>query len=664
MKNNLILKSITYRNFKCLTNFTLEPNSGVTEIFGPNGSGKTTLFDGFTWLLFGKNSKDDKKFSIKPIDLLGNDVPNLEIEVAALIDYNGREVKLQKIQKENWVKKSGHELRSFEGNTTDYYVDEVPCGKSEFNKKISEMISEDAFKMITSLTFFPNMHWNKQRDMLFQLAGEITDSEIEASNEKLTGFIDLLDGKSFDDFKKMISKKIKLLKEDIEKIPVRMDEVNRSKPETPEFEKVDIDSTITELKEIISTTDESLSDIMKANKEVDRIIGEINRLKIQLSTIENIEKNKMSSGHRDNERELQSCIGDIDSQKRSIVRLEAEINQILASGIKAVTEREDLLKNWHTIHGTQFIEPNKDSGEFVCNCCGQLLPSENIEQTINKMRVSFENKKVYDKDAIQIKGRVKADQIERISTDVAVVKKKIEACEEIIATKEKEKKHFETLLSHPTVEKTDFNDVPQWISVNQQINDLTLKIKEKEDSSSLLQFRNEKSDDVASLEKYLLVYQDIEKSEKRVVELQSDQSKLSAELLELERQDFKCEEYVKTKVNLSDEQINGKFKNVRFKLFNKQVNGGVAETCEALVNTNGSWVPYADANTAGQINAGLDIVNTLCNHYGITAPIFMDHGESITHIIKSDSQLLRLIVSDCLGIMMKEDHDQWLKGGK
>ena len=56
-------------------------------------------------------------------------------------------------------------------------------------------------------------------------------------------------------------------------------------------------------------------------------------------------------------------------------------------------------------------------------------------------------------------------------------------------------------------------------------------------------------------------------------------------------------------------------------------------------------VPYEDLNNAMRINAGLDIINTLSEHYEITAPIFADNAESVNELIDVKSQLIKLIVS-------------------
>src|SRR6185503_20708469 len=88
-------------------------------------------------------------------------------------------------------------------------------------------------------------------------------------------------------------------------------------------------------------------------------------------------------------------------------------------------------------------------------------------------------------------------------------------------------------------------------------------------------------------------------------------------------------------------RINGRFKVVQFKMFETQINGGEVETCTTLIN----GVPYADANTAAKIQAGLDIINTLSDHYGVQAPVWVDNRESVVSLPETNCQLINLIVS-------------------
>lgn len=96
-----------------------------------------------------------------------------------------------------------------------------------------------------------------------------------------------------------------------------------------------------------------------------------------------------------------------------------------------------------------------------------------------------------------------------------------------------------------------------------------------------------------------------------------------------------------------NDKINEKFSTVRFRLFKQNItNDGIDDICDVLVpNDKGALVPFADANKAARLNAALEIIGVLGEHYGIELPIFVDNAESVTHIIPTKGQLIRLVVS-------------------
>ena len=128
----------------------------------------------------------------------------------------------------------------------------------------------------------------------------------------------------------------------------------------------------------------------------------------------------------------------------------------------------------------------------------------------------------------------------------------------------------------------------------------------------------------------------------RIKELEAKEKELAAEYEQLEGELFLTEEFIRTKVNLLEDKINSKFKLARFKLFNTQINGGIEECCEVMYK----GVPYTDLNSAMKTNIGLDIINTLSEHYGFQAPIFVDNAESVTKLLPVNSQVIKLIVSE------------------
>ena len=131
------------------------------------------------------------------------------------------------------------------------------------------------------------------------------------------------------------------------------------------------------------------------------------------------------------------------------------------------------------------------------------------------------------------------------------------------------------------------------------------------------------------------------------MELEKEEKQLSKEYEQLEKGLYLCESFIKAKVSMLDSNINSRFSSVKFRLFTEQINGGIKEDCEVMIpGPNNQLVPYGFANNAARINAGLEIINTLSDAFEATLPVFIDNAESVTKLIDSKAQLIRLVVSE------------------
>ena len=116
---------------------------------------------------------------------------------------------------------------------------------------------------------------------------------------------------------------------------------------------------------------------------------------------------------------------------------------------------------------------------------------------------------------------------------------------------------------------------------------------------------------------------------------------LSKQLASLEKTQFVCDKFARSKSDLFVEKINKMFSFVTFKLFEKQINGGETECCETLVE----GVPFStNVNTGAKVNAGIDILNVLSEKMQIKCPVFIDNMESCTSPIEVKSQSIFLVV--------------------
>ena len=57
-------------------------------------------------------------------------------------------------------------------------------------------------------------------------------------------------------------------------------------------------------------------------------------------------------------------------------------------------------------------------------------------------------------------------------------------------------------------------------------------------------------------------------------------------------------------------------------------------------------VPYQALNNGAKINVGIDIINTLSLAYGVRVPLFIDNAESVTRLEETETQTIRLVVSE------------------
>ncbi|EVX02732.1 hypothetical protein, partial [Staphylococcus aureus] len=128
-----------------------------------------------------------------------------------------------------------------------------------------------------------------------------------------------------------------------------------------------------------------------------------------------------------------------------------------------------------------------------------------------------------------------------------------------------------------------------------------------------------------------------------ISELRNEEDRLLDEKEKYSHDLYILKEFTTTKVKMLTENINNEFDIAEFKLFNTLVNGELEETCSTTVN----GVEYdSGLNNASRINVGLDIINTLSKHFKVTAPIFIDNAESVTELIKTESQQIQLIVNE------------------
>lgn len=195
---NIEIKCMDIVNFKCFRNLHLDFHSGTNTIYGQNSAGKSSVFDAFTWLLFGKDSHGNSAFSVKPTGA----APGVMPEVTAVLSVNGETLTLRKTLRERWEKHRGSAEARFAGNTTDYFVDDVPRKESEYKRIIAGYIDENQFKLLTNVyAFARDLHWKERRKLLAEICGLPDDASLLAGAPQFARLAAAAGNRTVDDYK-------------------------------------------------------------------------------------------------------------------------------------------------------------------------------------------------------------------------------------------------------------------------------------------------------------------------------------------------------------------------------------------------------------------------------------------------------------------------------
>lgn len=641
----MTLQSITLRNFKSIEKFSINFSEN-TKIQGANGTGKTTIFDSFTWLLFGKNSENSADFNLKPLDKENKPIHNLETEVEGTFLIDGSIIILKRCFREKWTKKKGNETAELTGHETTFFFNEVPVSLSEYKSKVQEIIDEELFKILTNTLFFNvSLKWNQRREILSKMVGEISNDSIVNSMNNSDELKELLNtGKNLDEEKKTLAAKKKKIKEELETIPSRIDEVQRTKPESIDFEQVQAEIDFKERE--FSKIDEEILDSSKLDQnkqiEIDKANENLFNLKNKLSE----KKEKVRQEKQTEIDSLQTKISEINSENQKIknqIQSESEQKNDLE---KEIQNKEIQIQNQNNIleeKRKEWIKENETT--FVLNqnsiCCPTCKRDfENAFEKKQELENNFNINKKSHLEKLHNEGTQISNKITELKNELEILKQRLSTFQ-ISILEEKSTKEIQEKING-LIEKRNNPTNEEIENLSKEINSFTLPIFERQQNTELISKRNCIKEEIEALKTKLSNKFIIEKVDSRTSELQQQQKTLSSEIASLEKIEMQIEKFNHLKIERIEKEVNSKFSLVKFKMFENQLNGGISETCVCTIN----GVPFADLNTASKINAGIDIINGLNNYFEISAPIFIDGRESITEIIETENQIVSLIVNE------------------
>lgn len=626
---NVRLKQMKLRNFKGIKERDIDFNLLDTNIYGKNATGKTTLVDAFTWLFFNKDSSGASDFDVKTKTPNGEYLHNLEHLVEAVVEVGGTETTFKKVFKEKYTKQRGSTTASFTGHTTDYFVDDVPRKKKEYDETVNELFDSNIFSMITDPFYFnTRMKWQDRRKTLIDICGDVSDELVINSLNDLAPLQQLLNGKSVDDLRAQLKSKMKPINDELKAIPIKINEANLAIP--TDIETIDEDK-LTYINNRINEAESKKQRIISGG-----IISEKETELIKLRNQRLLIKNEVHDVKPLKDEEYSLSI-QIDSLEHKKERAENEI-QVKKSQQKS----NELMRNELRNKFTEVNNMQYDESKNICPHCGQELPQEKIDGFMEEFNIN----KSKQLENINKDGKRLKEQFESITEDIQVLEKDIQNHQILIndyklKLKELTKKIANINEDFAKEQEPKINAIDEKI-VNAEREMEFLKSNTGEEVAKI-------NEEIGMLKEQRSHYEEIKAKERlaktqinRIAELEAREKELSNQYNDMDKMLYLTDLFIKTKVAMLTEKINSHFKLCKFNLFEEQINGGLNEVCEVTVN----GVNYTDLNNAMKINAGLDVINTICDYSNTYAPIFIDNAESVNETIKTNSQQVRLYVTE------------------
>ena len=648
----IIFKSLSLLNFKGIRNLHVSFGENLTVISGRNAAGKTSIADAIMWVLFDVGY-DGNKLEPKTFDKnheIIKEIPH-EAELTLLVD--GDQIVLKRSLSDAW---KGDKCT----NTYKYYVDGDVTTAGDFKKVVEDICPDSVFRRISSATNFCSLPWQKQRELLESLADKYTTQDITQGDERFDFVVEELKKKSIADLIHHIKYKRKEVQKQLDSVPVRLAELNKSLPEAQDWDA-------------LSTEKSNLNDklVELANKMQAIRIGGADKVRYDgiLKKIEFAEKRKrnMEQGAMNLATEQATKHqSDVITANIAVKKAQSLVDDLKAT-MRGYTESEIHAKDKKEECERKVVDINNRLDELsksrwswnaedgICPHCGQPLPAEDVERIKKESKDRFNerksnaSKKIQEEfNGIQQEYTDAKNLLEKLDNDRMVTTNQLVKANKTL--KEAEFKKLEVDAEKPKTYEQILAEKEEYQQVVKEIDDLQAELDEPSASS------DENAKMLAELEKerepigirynevleLLATKETYDRISELIEKAKQDKESYQNQLDELDEQLDLANEYNKKSCQLLEENVNGHFSYVKWSMFTQDLDGNMKPYCECYHD----GVPYSRLNGAAKVNAGIDIANTFSRFYQVSAPMVLDECESVNDPIYSgDQQQIRLKVT-------------------
>lgn len=624
-------------HFKGVKHFKFEANGQSKTIIGDNETGKSTMLDAHLWLLTDRDSLDRTAllFDIKTNNRqTGESIPDLDHSVEEIFELaDGSRLKLKKVYKEKW--KGEGSKRIIDTHFTEYYVDDLKKTAGEFKDTIEKILPIERLKMLSLVNYFAEtLDSEKAREVLTEMADEITDEMIIKDYPNLKRYPEALNGRSLEDAIDYLDQQKSLINTRKKELPGLI---------TENENKIKDDINLEQIQKQIEESEKLKEDLQKKlatteseeMKNLDSEIQKLNTLMVQrkneLLEERNSDKaNEIRERIKTKEQEKDVITKKIRERNEKISELQSEVNRI-EKRLDPKNQDGLILE----IEATKSVKPRELKSVKECYACNQKLPKDQIEKSKKEHESYVEkfnkNKAEKLKELIEaVDGHEKAlkeskENLSELEFELEEITINQQAVQGTINDLENELKKEIQAVPDPMDDETYLDLLGQSQQLAEKKEELSTGVtKDKR------QIENEiftVSEQIKELYKSVGTHDSQIEIKDRIKQLRDEQETIGQKLEKIEADLFLFDQFKKAKARYVTERVNKKFELVEWRLFREQLNGSLKEICEPYYK----GVAFSKGlNFAGRIIAGVDIIRTLTDHFGIQVPLFLDDVNLIT----------------------------------
>lgn len=605
----------------------------LTKILAENGKGKSSIVTAFNWVLFNCDYELRDNPQVRRV-VDGKSVDDMDVSVTLMLDVDGKEVTMRKVQKRTYSK-DGSSYK----DDNKYFVNDVPKTLRDFNAYLD--VDMSAFKMCSNVNAFLNQKPAEMREYLFRLVGNVTDLDIAQQKAELGELVPMLNKYTVEELSAMNKATKANITKELPVLDGQIKEKERDIQLKQAIEVSDLELQKNSLKEQIADCVAKQTDNDKLMAEYDKASSDILNLKFELSDM----SRKANEDNIKARREIEDKIAD----KKFLV---SKVKKTISDTEKEIALNKDVIKHYETELNKARDEWNAekerefDENSLICPYCKQEYPNEKKDE----LRLDFQFHKEAMLNKITDNGN-KAKELldnekatlERLKKELPEHEKSLEMLNNAIADLEKQLSELPQEIDVTTTE--EYKALEQQIAEKEQAmhkaNDISaVKAELKAQESEL---RQQLSDCEAKIAASNTAMEEERLEELRNRQKDMEQSKTNAEkILDL------LDELDKAKNEALSDAINSHFTLVQWQLFEYAKNGNYKSVCVPMVD--GKSILTTMSNKGNRILGRIDICNSIQKISSITCPIWLDDAESLDENNQSkvaqmvDGQTIMLIV--------------------